>query len=125
MPVLGTALKSKAAALALAGLLTPAGGFHGPFRHGHAAHFRAGAAVADFSSPLSGHVPGHDPADCASTAVYSGPRQFAFEEPYSDVMHDGHYDGPTDVTNPSSLFPGDPIADRNANARWDGNLLGG
>jgi hypothetical protein len=124
MPVLG--LVPKATALALAGLLTPAGGFHGPFRHGSPAHFRVGAAVADFSPPLRGRAPGgNDPANCAPATVFSGPRQFAFEEPYIDVKHSGHYDGPTDVTNPSSLFPGDPFADCNLNLRWDGNLLGG
>ena len=38
---------------------------------------------------------------------------FAFEEPYTDANHDGHYD------------PGEPYLDCNHNGRWDGNLLGG
>ncbi len=42
-----------------------------------------------------------------------------------DLKHDGHYDGPTDVTNPSGVFPGDPYVDCNHDGRWDGNLLGG
>jgi hypothetical protein len=92
---------------------TPAGGFHGPYVHGPAARFRVGAAVADFSPPLAGDVPGGDPANCKSAATFNGSRLFAFEEPYTDLHHDGHFD------------PGDPYVDCNGNGRWDGNLLGG
>jgi hypothetical protein len=117
---------TKAATIAIAALLSPAGGYHGPYHHGRAARFQVGAAVADFSPPAHGHAPGGvDPADCSTNPVYSGARPFAFIEPYTDVEHDGHYDGPTDVTNPSSPFPGDPYADCNGDGRWDGNLLGG
>ncbi len=98
---------------AAAMLMTPAGGFHGHYDHGPAAQFRVGAAVQSFTAPLHGQVAGGDPADCAHPASYDGPRQFAFEEPYVDVNHDGHYD------------PGDPFVDCNHNGRWDGNLLGG
>jgi hypothetical protein len=104
-------LKSVLAAAAM--LLTPAGGYSGHYEHGRAAPFRAGAAVASFTPPAFGHVPGGDPADCAHPARYDGPRAFAFEEPYIDVHHDGHYD------------PGDPFIDCNHDGRWDGNLLGG
>jgi hypothetical protein len=104
-------LKSALAAAAM--LLTPAGGYHGHYAHGRAAPFRAGAAVANFTPPAFGHVPGGDPADCAHPPQYSGPRLFAFEEPYIDVHGDGHYD------------PGDPFIDCNHDGRWDGNLLGG
>jgi hypothetical protein len=92
---------------------TPAGGFQGPYVHGPAARFRVGAAVADFSPPLAGHVPGGDPANCKSAATFNGSRLFAFEEPYTDLKLDGHFD------------PGDPYVDCNGNGRWDGNLLGG
>ena len=108
-----TALTLKAALAAAAMLLTPAGGYHGPYTHGRAAPFRAGAAVVSFTPPAFGHAPGGDPADCAHPPQYDGPRPFAFEEPYVDAQHDGHYD------------PGDPFIDCNHNGRWDGDLLGG
>ncbi|MGZ4311903.1 MAG: hypothetical protein ACXVR1_07340, partial [Solirubrobacteraceae bacterium] len=92
---------------------TPAGGFRGPYAHGPAARFRVGAAVADFSPPLAGHAAGGDAANCKSAAGFNGTRLFAFEEPYVDVQHSGHFD------------PGDPYTDCNGNGRWDGNLLGG
>ncbi|HUO73443.1 MAG TPA: hypothetical protein VMU39_21920 [Solirubrobacteraceae bacterium] len=98
---------------ALGLLLSPAGGYHGPYVQGHPAAFRAGAAVATITPPLRGHAPGGDPADCDSTGAFNGPRRSAFEEPYIDAKHDGHYD------------PGDPYKDCNGNGRWDGNLLGG
>ncbi len=107
----GMALKSVLATAAL--LLTPAGGYHGHYVHGRAAQFHVGAAVASFTPPTFGHVSGGDPANCAHPAQYNGPRQFAFEEPYVDAHHDGHYD------------LGDPFIDCNHNGRWDGNLLGG
>ena len=104
------ALKS---AIAAAILLTPAGGYHGHYHHGTAARFRAGAAVASFTPPAFGRLGGRDPADCKHPPQYDGPRQFAFEEPYTDMQHDGHYD------------LGDPFFDCNHDGRWDGNLLGG
>jgi hypothetical protein len=102
---------SAVAALGL--LLTPAGGFYGRLDHGRAAGFRVGAASASFTPPLRGHAPGGDPADCDHTGTFTGPRQFAYEEPYTDLQHDGHYD------------IGDPFVDCNHNGRWDGNLIGG
>src|SRR6516162_3077757 len=98
---------------ALGMLLTPASGYHGHYDHGSAASFRVGAAVQSFAPPVRGKAPGGDPADCDHTGTFNGPRQFAFEEPYVDLQHDGHYD------------PGDPYKDCNGNGRWDGNLLGG
>lgn len=105
------ALKSALAAAAL--LFTPAGGYHGHYAHGKAASFRVGAAVTNFTPPAFGHAVGGDPANCAHPTQYNGPRPFAFEEPYIDAHHDGHYD------------PGDPFVDCNHDGRWDGNLLGG
>jgi hypothetical protein len=105
----------KALAVAISALLTPAGGYHGPFAQPHrVAQFRVGAASVSFTPPLRGKAPGGDPADCAHPAgAFTGPRQFAFEEPYTDLQHDGHFDA------------GDPFKDCNGNGRWDGNLLGG
>ncbi|MGZ6622449.1 MAG: hypothetical protein ACXVHD_22750, partial [Solirubrobacteraceae bacterium] len=108
-----TAITLKSALAAAAMLFTPAGGYHGHYAHGAAAPFRVGAAVANFTPPRFGHLRGGDPANCAHPSQYDGARPFAFEEPYIDAQHDGHYD------------LGDPFIDCNHDGRWDGNLLGG
>lgn len=114
MGVLGAGTAAAARTSATLGApQTPAGGFRGPYAHARAASFRVGAAIADFSPPLRGKAPGGDAANCGNPAVFTGPRQFAFEEPYVDVQHHGHFD------------PNDPYADCNGNGRWEGNLLGG
>ena len=79
---------------------------------GAVASFRAGADVESFAPPPAG---ASNPADClpAADTVFTGSRIFAFEEPYVDLNHDGHYD------------PGDPFLDCNHDGRWDGNFLGG
>ena len=97
----------------LAPLITPSGGFTTKIAPGLAAGFRVGAASVSFSPPLRGHAPGGDAADCDHTGTYNGPRQFAYEEPYIDAKHSGHFD------------EGDPYKDCNGNGRWDGNLIGG
>jgi hypothetical protein len=76
--------------------------------------FSVGAAVTSFSPPAANAL-SSDPADCASAAdaIFTGPRQFAFDEPYSDQQGSGHYD------------LGDPFLDCNHDGRWDGNFLGG
>jgi hypothetical protein len=111
----GTVAAAAAAAVPrwLAPLFTPAGGFTGRASAGPAAAFQVGAAVAAFTPPRHGHAPGGDRADCDHTGAFTGPRQFAYEEPFIDSQHTGHYD------------PGDPYKDCNGNKRWDGNLLGG
>jgi hypothetical protein len=105
-----------AASVTFAGLgllFTPAGGYHSAYHHGPAARFRVGAAVESFAPPLPGHAPGGDPANCAHSALFNGPRPFAYEEPYTDLNHNGHYD------------PGEPFVDCDHNGRWEGDLLGG
>ena len=96
------------AALATGGTAAGAGAARGP------ALFAAGAAVESFTTPAAGAIQ-PDPADCASPldGGFTGPRPFAFEEPYLDLQGDGHYD------------PGDPFLDCNRDGRWDGNTLGG
>ncbi len=101
------------ALVALGLALTPSGGWHGAVPHGTAARFDAGAAVTSFSPPLAGHAPGGDPANCAGAAAFTGPRVFAFEDPYTDATHVGHY------------VSGDPFDDCGGAGRWQGNLLGG
>jgi hypothetical protein len=108
-----TAIALKSALAAAAMLFTPAGGYHGHYAHGTAARFRVGAAVANFTPPAFGHLRGRDPANCEHSSQYDGARPFAFEEPYVDAQHDGHYD------------LGDPFVDCNHDGRWDGDLLGG
>jgi hypothetical protein len=105
-------LTAKALA-ALSLLFTPAGGYHGAaltHHQGRAAHFQVGAALQSITPPRSVK---NDPANCAGAAAFTGPRHFAFIEPYTDSNHNGHFD------------PGEPYLDCNHNSRWDGNLLGG
>lgn len=110
---------------------TPAGGLPGAAAASGASAgaFRVGAAVGDFSPPLRGRAPRGDASDCLSGATFSGPRKWAFMEPYTDVKKSGHYDGPSDATSlvpPGNVpFPGDPFTDCNGNGRWEGNLIGG
>ncbi len=101
------------ALLALGLALTPSGGWHGAVPHGPAARFFAGAAVTSFSPPPAGRAPGGDPANCAGSAAFKGPRAFAYEDPYKDATHAGHY------------VQGDPFDDCGGAGRWQGNLLGG
>jgi hypothetical protein len=74
--------------------------------------FEAGAAVASITPPPHGSIAA-DPAACDAPASFDGLRRFAFEEPYRDDQHLGHF------------AAGDPYVDCNGNGRWDGILLGG
>ncbi len=83
--------------------------------HPAGAPFLAGAASVGFTPPAAGTLR-DDPSDCRTDAtrpVYTGPRAFAFTEPYVDRSGAGHF------------ASGDPYLDCNHNGRWDGNLLGG
>lgn len=81
--------------------------------------FMVGAASQGYAPPPAGAslAPflATDPAECLppGNTVFSGPRAFAFEEPYVDAQGSGHYD------------LGDPFLDCNHNGRWDGNYIGG
>ena len=86
------------------------GPYHGHYKQHTAASFRVGAAVQSITPPSR---IAHDPALCPGSSAFTGPRPFAFIEPYTDTNHNGHYD------------PGEPYLDCNHNGRWDGNLLGG
>ncbi len=84
-----------------------------PARYPHGpALFEAGAAVTSITPPAHGSI-AHDPADCRAPAGFDGTRRFAFEEPYRDDAHTGHF------------ASGDAYTDCNGNGRWDGILLGG
>ena len=104
-------LHAMVAALGL--LATPAGGYHGTYQHGRAASFQVGAATTSFTPPAHGQLTPDPASSCAGSAAFTAPLQFAFEEPYTDTNHNGHYD------------PGEPYSDCNGDGRWDGNLLGG
>lgn len=107
-----------AVALAASGAVTGAWASTHPARHkrqtARPATFRVGAAVVEYTPPVFG-VMKDDPANCltAADAAYSGKRYFAFEEPYIDLAHAGHYE------------LGDPFIDCNGDGRWDGDTLGG
>ena len=107
--VAGTGAARVAATASNATSVAPAGG----------PAFDVGAAVGDFTPPPFGAKPDGkvDPADCIAgtplETVFSGPRPFAFEEPYIDRQGTGHYD------------LGDPYVDCDHNGRWDGNYIGG
>jgi hypothetical protein len=111
--VLAAPASASTTASPLARLITPDGGFRAKIKPGIGARFRVGAANVNFTPPLRGHAPGGDASNCDHTGTYNGPRQFAYEEPYIDAKHSGHFDD------------GDPYKDCNGNGRWDGNLLGG
>ncbi len=104
-----------AALAAVSWLLTPAGGWHGRLEHEAGAAFRVGAAVQSITPPRFGTPGLRDGSACQPSGfiTFTGPRPFAFEEPYTDTNGNGHYD------------PGEPYADCNHDLRWDGNLLGG
>lgn len=96
--VLGTVVALLAAGLAM----VPARAATGPGR------FLVGAARVDITPPMQpSDFPGCPPS------VFTGERRFAFEEPYVDVQHLGHYEYP------------DPFCDANGNGRYDGVYLSG
>lgn len=75
--------------------------------------FRAGAAVVDITPP-----PFDAAADAAAfptcpAAVFSGPRHFALQEPYTDVDGSGAFNYP------------EPFCDANLNGTYDGLYLSG
>lgn len=66
--------------------------------------YEAGAAVRDIAPPLAGVA---DPAGFATCVGFTGPRVWAFDEPYQDLDADGSYD------------TGDVPCDVNLNGRRD------
>jgi hypothetical protein len=103
-----------AAIAVAAGTASASGQQTGSRPTGQAAPFTVGAGVESFTPPGAGTL-SSDPANCVPSAggVFTGPRQFAFEEPYIDQQGSGHYD------------LGDPFLDCNHDGRWDGNFIGG
>ena len=109
-----TALTLKSVLATAAMLFTPAGGYHGHYCPWGRRRRSVSARRSRTSRRRpSATWPGAIPPTARTPAQYDGPRPFAFEEPYVDAQHDGHYD------------PGDPFVDCNRDGRWDGNLLGG
>jgi hypothetical protein len=83
--------------------------------------FQVGAARVDTTPPAyspsqdAGGFPGCD------TSTYDGPRQFAFEEPYTDTDGSGTFSYPE---SEGGLTP-EPYCDANGNGRWDGIYISG
>jgi hypothetical protein len=77
------------------------------------ATFQIGAATIDVTPPLLHEAAA--PAEFASCDLetYDGPRVFAFQEPYTDMMGTGFYEA------------GDPYCDANKNHNYDGMFLAG
>jgi hypothetical protein len=71
--------------------------------------FRVGFGSTDVTPPKPGEIA--DPAAFASCApTYDGARTFAFNEPYTDLNGNGHFD----------YQPPEPYCDANNNGRYDG-----
>lgn len=109
---MGTRGRIAIAALALTALFPQAA---------HAAHFKVGAARVSTTPPAYAVSQDAGAFTGCNAATYNGPRQFAFEEPYTDT------DGSGDFSFPASqggLVP-EPYCDANGNGRWDGIWLSG
>jgi hypothetical protein len=126
---MGRDLSRRLRALSIGGVLLVAGVLAGrPAGVQAASALSAGAAVVSYTpycgpdgTPAANNCtpPPNGFVDPASSCLpigptsFTGPRLFAFEEPYTDQQSDGHYD------------LGDPYLDCNADGRWDGNFIGG
>jgi hypothetical protein len=80
---------------------------------GAASGWRVGAAKVDITPPAYNAADDARDFPTCPAGVFSGPRAFDFEEPYSDLNGNGVYDF------------GEPYCDANANARWDGIFVSG
>lgn len=78
-----------------------------------AAHLLVGAARVDVSPPAFNQKADAAAFPLCPAALFDGPRQFAFEEPYKDLQGAGHFEYP------------DPFCDANHNGRWDGIYISG
>jgi len=76
-------------------------------------HLLVGAAKVDVSPPAFDPKTDAAAFPLCPSAVFDGPRQFAFEEPYRDIQGLGHFEYP------------DPFCDANHNGRWDGIYISG
>ncbi len=78
--------------------------------------FRVGAARVETTPPA--YAPAQDASEFpgCNTTTYNGPRQFAFEEPYTDTDGSGTFSYPA---SEGGLTP-EPYCDANGNGRWDG-----
>ena len=114
----------RAVALAAAGLaLAALASFAAPYAHAAPGKhtFEVGAAKADTTPPAysssqdAAEFPGCD------TSTYDGPRQFAFEEPYTDTDGSGTFSYPQSQGG----LQAEPYCDANGNGRWDGIYISG
>ncbi len=90
-----------------------------------AAGFMAGAARMDITPPVFNAAADAAAFPTCPAAVFTGPRPFAFEEPYIDSNGDGRFSyGLVAGGAPSPNNP-EPFCDANANGRWDGIFISG
>jgi len=102
------------AAAAVVGGLPPAAHAATPGPDMPTSGWRVGAAKVDITPPaFNAADDATDFGAACSTGAFSGPRQFRFEEPYTDSNGNGLYDF------------GEPYCDANANSRWDGIFVSG
>jgi len=80
--------------------------------------WEVGAAMADITPQP--YDPAHDARDfpACSTAVFSGPRHFDLEEPYTDANGNGRFDLTVDQAHPGQTLA-EPFCDANGNGRRD------
>ncbi len=84
-----------------------------------AGDYLVGAARADITPPpISDTAAAPAAFDSCPAAVYDGPRQWAFEEPYIDTDGSGSF-------NYSEAGTPEPYCDANGNGRWDGIYISG
>jgi hypothetical protein len=81
------------------------------------ATYRVGAAKIDVTPPpYDASQDARDFPGC-DTALFNGPRKFAFEEPYRDLDGSGDFNYPNGAP--------EPFCDANHNGRWDGIYISG
>jgi hypothetical protein len=83
--------------------------------------YSVGAARVETTPPA--YSPTQDAAAFpgCDTSTFNGPRQFAFEEPYTDTDGSGSFSYPA---SEGGLTP-EPFCDANGNGRWDGIYISG
>jgi hypothetical protein len=80
--------------------------------------YKVGAARVDVTPPLiTDHGATPSAFGICPSAVYSGPRQWAFEEPYIDTDSSGDFNYPNGEP--------EPYCDANHNGRWEGIYISG
>ena len=80
--------------------------------------FSVGAAKVEITPPPIADATAAPAAFASCPAIYDGPREWAFEEPYTDLDGSGSFNYTADAV-------AEPYCDANSNGRWDGMYLSG